>query len=83
MKQTLLDWLGTFWRVLVAPTPKTFLQEAKKADGKFASAVVWLVVYALCVFGAASVVAGSVLDIPALLTILFLIPVVVIFSHLY
>ena len=78
MKQTLLDWFGTFWRVLVAPTPKTFLYEAKKADGKFASAVVWLVVYALCIFSVASIVAGGMLDIPALLTILFLIPLVVI-----
>lgn len=78
MKETLLDWLGTFWRVLVAPTPKTFLQEAKKADGKFVSAVVWLVVYALCIFGVASIVAGSMLSIPALLMLLFLVPMVVI-----
>ena len=79
MKETLLDWLGTFWRVLVAPTSQTFLKEAKKADGKFASAVFWLVFYALCIFGVASIVAGGMLSMPALLTILFLVPMVVIF----
>lgn len=43
MIDTLKDWLGTFWKIIIAPTPKTFLAEAQKADGKFASAVAWLV----------------------------------------
>lgn len=79
MKETSPDWLGTFLRVLVAPTPKTFLEESKKADRIFVSAVAWLVVYAFCIFGVASIVAGGMLSIPALLTILFLVPMGVIF----
>ena len=43
MIDTLKDWLGTFWKIIIAPTPRTFLAEAQKADAKFASAVAWLV----------------------------------------
>ncbi len=37
------DWLGTFWRILVSPTPKTFLEEAEKAENKFTSAIGWAI----------------------------------------
>lgn len=78
MKQTLFDWLGSFWKVLIAPTPQTFLEEAKKADGKFPSAVAWLVFYAIYFFLMSSLLTGKVLDIPTLLILIFLIPLPVI-----
>jgi len=51
MLDTLKDWLGTYWKILLVPTPKTFMAESRKADGKTASAVVWLLFYAayLCI----------------------------------
>ena len=36
------DWLLTFYRIIVSPLPRTFINEAKKAKGKFPSAVLWL-----------------------------------------
>ncbi len=78
MKDTLLDWFGTFWKVLVSPTPQTFLKEAKKADGKFASALGWLIFYAIYIVIMASFAVGAVLSVPAVLTILFLIPLAVV-----
>jgi hypothetical protein len=78
MKETLLDWLGTFWKVLVSPTPQTFLQEAKKADGKFASALGWLVFYAVYMVVMASLAIHAMLSLPSLLTAIFLIPLAVI-----
>ena len=78
MKETLLDWLGSFWKVLVVPTPQTFIKEAKKADGKFPSAVGWLIFYAVYFFIINGILTGGVLDIPTLLTLIFLIPPTVI-----
>ena len=78
MKETLLDWLGTFWKVLITPTPQTFLREAKKADGKFGSAVIWLVLYAIYIYMLASFVSGGALGIPTLLTLVCLIPLAVV-----
>lgn len=79
MKETLIDWLGTFWKVLILPTPETFLTEAKKADGKFASAVGWLVFFALYLYVIASIAINrEPLSIPTLLTALLVIPLSVI-----
>jgi 4-amino-4-deoxy-L-arabinose transferase-like glycosyltransferase len=47
VKQTLFDWFGTFWKVLVSPTPVTFRDEAQKAHGKFASAGLWLFLFSI------------------------------------
>lgn len=78
MKEILLDWLGTFLQVLIKPGPQTFLKEAKKADGKFASAIAWLFFYAIYIIVMASIALGSMLSIPTLLAIIFLIPLAVI-----
>ena len=78
MKETLLHWFGTFWKVLLVPTPQTFITEAKKAEGKFASAIVWLVFYAIYVVAMASLAIGSMISIPTWLTVAFLIPLAVI-----
>jgi hypothetical protein len=56
IRDTFSDWLETFWKVIVSPTPKTFLAEAKKADGKFASAVGWLVFFAVYFYILANIV---------------------------
>jgi hypothetical protein len=55
VKETVIDWLGTFWKVLIRPTPKTFLEEAKKAEGKPASAIGLLIFYGLYVYILASI----------------------------
>lgn len=80
MKETLIDWLGTFWKVLVLPTPQTFLAEAKKADGKFVSATGWLVFFAiyLCILGGVAV--GEPLSILTFMTALLAIPISVILA---
>ena len=78
MKDTLIDWLGTFWKALTLPTPETFLAEAKKADGKFASAIGWLVFYAIYIYALASVaITHAPLSIPTLLAAVLLIPMAV------
>ncbi len=46
---TLKDWLVTFWKIIIMPMPETFIKEAKKAKGKFSSAVVWLVFLAVLI----------------------------------
>lgn len=48
--ETFKDWIYTFWRVLILPTPKTFLAESQKADGKFTSAVGWLIFFVVYIF---------------------------------
>jgi hypothetical protein len=39
---TIQDWLGTLFAILITPFPRTYLREARKAPGKFSSAVAWL-----------------------------------------
>lgn len=39
----LKDWLTTFWKVIIKPTPETFIEESKKAQGKLSTAIAWLV----------------------------------------
>jgi hypothetical protein len=74
---TLIDWLGTFWKALTNPTPDTFLAEAKKADGKLGSAVGWLVFYAIYIYSLASIAFGRLAAIPTLLTVVLVVPLVV------
>jgi len=81
MKETLIDWLGTFWKVLTLPTPKTFLAEAKKADGKFVSAVGWLVFLAIYLYIMASIaVDRTPLSVSILMTLALGIPCAVILA---
>lgn len=50
LNETLTDWLTTFWKILISPTPKTFISESQKAEGKFPSAVAWLVFFTVYIF---------------------------------
>jgi hypothetical protein len=36
------DWLTTFWKVLIHPLPKTFVEESHKAKDKLGDAILWL-----------------------------------------
>ncbi len=79
MKDTLIDWLGTFWKVLISPTPRTILAEAKKADGKFASALGWLVFLGIYLYVIASIaVERAPLSVPIFLTLALGVPFAVI-----
>ncbi len=42
--ETLHDWLITFGMIMVKPFPQTFVTEAKKAEGKFTTAVAWITI---------------------------------------
>ncbi len=77
MNIPLKDWLGTFWKVLVSPTPKTFLAEAEKGSDKFSSALAWLVFFAIYLYG---VVTIWIIPLPvvAFVAAVLLIPLVVI-----
>lgn len=79
MKQTLLGWLESFWKVLIIPTPKTFRQEAQKADGKFASALGWLVFFAIGIIVAGSIIQQSMLNFQSMLTAIILLPLAIVF----
>lgn len=48
--ETWIDWLTTFWKILISPTPGTMRKEAEKATDKFPSAVAWLVFFAVYLF---------------------------------
>ncbi len=83
----LKDWLTTFWKIIIKPTPETFLEEAKKAQGKLSTAIVWLVLSIIFIcayvyftfdylFPPASII-GTILIFP----IVFL--VLVFFTHLF
>jgi len=81
MKETLTDWLGTFWKILILPTPETFRTESKKADGKFASAVGWLVFLAVYLYILIGVVLARVtLSIPTFLGLALAVPLAVILA---
>jgi len=79
MLKTLMDWLGTFWKVLTLPTAETFRQEAKKAEGKFTSALGWLVFYAVYLYILASLsIVHGLLSVPTLIAALLVLPLTVI-----
>jgi hypothetical protein len=42
MEATLKDWLGSFWQITVRPSQTTFVNESRKAKGKFVSVIGWL-----------------------------------------
>ena len=49
MEATLKDWLGSVWKVMIFPFPRTFINEAQKAKGKTASAIVALLLLTIIV----------------------------------
>lgn len=76
--KTLLDWFGTFWNILISPTPSTFRQEAQKAHGKIASAGVWLVLFAIYMAVMIDWAFDGTLTTPNIAIIVALLPTVVI-----
>ena len=44
------DWLTTFWKIIIKPTPETFIEESKKAQGKLSTAIVWIVLSIILVY---------------------------------
>ncbi len=75
----LRDWLGTFGMIVIRPLPSTFVKEAKKAEGKFASAVVWLVLVVLAAHVWLYLVTGSPDALLAAVATVFLIPIAFLF----
>jgi hypothetical protein len=75
--ETLTDWLTTFWKLLTSPTPKTFISESQKAEGKFPSAVAWLVFFTVYLFIFSIFMLGQVF-IAGFIGILFVIPLTMI-----
>lgn len=55
----LVNWLESFWKVLVSPSSKTFIREAGKGNGKFGSSVAWLAFLAVYVFLSAVLLADA------------------------
>src|SRR5258706_740296 len=77
MNIPLKDWLGTFWKVLVSPTPQTFLTEAQKGSDKFSSALGWLIFFAIYLYALVTIGIPP-LPVAAFVTAVLLIPLVVI-----
>jgi hypothetical protein len=75
--KTLKDWLGTFWQILISPTPKTFVAESDKAENKLGSAIGWaifLAFYEYVVFA----LAGDPFDPAVLIVGLIALPLAVV-----
>lgn len=75
--ETIKDWLGTFWKILIAPTAKTFVEEAEKAQNKFASAILWSVFIAICSY-LIPAMAGQVFNGMILIFALLIFPLVIV-----
>ncbi|HEX2996716.1 MAG TPA: YIP1 family protein [Anaerolineales bacterium] len=72
------DWLVTFWRILVSPSPRTFLEEAEKAENKFPSAVAWAAFIALYSYLFVSLAAGSALSLLLLVAAWLILPLAIV-----
>lgn len=77
LNETLKDWFTTFWKILISPTPKTFIAESQKAKGKFPGAVAWLVFLSVYIFIFSIFVLGQVM-ITGLIELLLVIPLTMI-----
>ncbi len=73
------DWLTTFGMIIVKPVPATFIGEAEKAKGKFASAVAWIAFVAVFVEANILIFLGH-FSLSRLVKALLFVPIVVIFS---
>ncbi len=76
--EILKDWLSTFWRILISPSPKTFAEEAEKAENKFSSAVGWAAFIALYSYLFVSLAARSAVSPSLLIIALLVVPLVVV-----
>lgn len=75
--ETLKDWLGTFWRILTSPTPKTFIEEAEKAENKFASTVGWAVFLSFYAY-LLPLLKGFTFDFTVLIAALLIFPIILV-----
>ena len=76
MAHTLRDWFGTFWKILISPTSTTFVNEAEKGTGKFGSAILWIVAFAIYTYGI-SIAAGNDLPLLTLILLTIIFPLMV------
>jgi hypothetical protein len=79
LSETLKDWFGTFWQILILPTPKTFVDESEKANKKFGSAVSWVIFIILYSY-LISAIAGYVLDFTLFIIGALIFPLVIILA---
>jgi len=77
LSETLKDWLGTFWRILISPTPKTFIEEAEIAKDKLGSAIGWAIFIAIYSY-MIPILTGYVFNITILISALLIFPLVVV-----
>ncbi len=75
--EVLKDWLGTFWRILISPSPKTFMEEAEKAGNKFTSALGWAVFIAIYSY-LIPAIAGYVFNLTIFALLLLICPLIVV-----
>jgi len=71
------DWLGTFWRILIYPTPDTFVDEAEKAKDKLGSAIGW-VIFVIIYSYLMAVISGYVFNMTTLVIASLILPLTVI-----
>jgi hypothetical protein len=77
LSETLKDWLGTFWRILILPTPKTFVEEAEKAKDKFTSVIGWavfIIIYSYLI----AAMAGYMFNFTILISGSLILPIVIV-----
>lgn len=77
LSETLIDWLGTFWKILISPTPQTFMEEADKANNKISSAVGWIVFVAFYSYSF-PLIRGYAFNFTILIYMLLLLPFIII-----
>ena len=76
--EVLKDWLGTFWRILISPLPKTFVEEAEKAENKFTSALGWAAFIAIYSYVMPSIITRQVFNFTILALLLLACPLAIV-----
>jgi hypothetical protein len=77
LSETLKDWLYTFWKILISPTPNTFIQESEKAENKFSSVIGWSIFIAIYAY-IVPAIAGYPFDFTILILSLIILPLVIV-----
>ncbi len=75
--QTLRDWLITFGMIIVRPLARTYVSEAAKSNGKFPSAVAWMVFYAIVLQVNGSLLGDQAFSVPLTLVAILLLPLAI------
>jgi len=68
------EWLISFGKVLINPTPQTFREIASNSDRKFRAAVLWMVVFCCFLYLFSVLTSGVVLSTVPLLLFMLVIP---------